>query len=245
MFNTIQNCKLNTLVILLSIFMVVSCQKEVTLNFSETLISKAQETTVEVTLPKANGKSKVAEKINKTLTNFACSILNINSANTKKETIEESITAFNDAYKNFNALLIKELAEDFPKWEALIDGEVSYQSESLVSIAANGSIATGSASSNLTFTFFNFDIATGKQLQTADLINDSDAFKSIVKKYYDKELLTTYTSFSQNNSDFKLPETLGFNDDGVIIVYQIQNMPNSEVIEFTIPYTISNQYLNY
>jgi len=245
MFNRLPFLKPRIVGYLACLLIITACQKEVILNFSETVISKSQETTVEVNLPKAIGKSKVALNINKTLIDFTCTILNIDSATTKKETIEESIIAFNESYKNFNELLIKELAGDFPKWEALIDGEVSYQSQNLVSIAANGSIATGSASSNLTFKFFNFDLSTGKSLITSDLVNNMDAFTDIVKNYYDKELLTSYTSISPNNSNFKLPETLGFNDDGVIIIYQTQNMPNQQLIEFTIPFIMVNQYLNY
>ncbi|WP_397363959.1 PdaC/SigV domain-containing protein [Olleya sp. R77988] len=247
MFNTLSISK-TKLTIVLSCFLVfVACQKKAVLTFSETEVSKAQETLVEIVIPKANGNSNIAQNINKTLTGFACNILNIDSAKNKKETIEESIEAFNKAYINFSKTLVKEFDIDFPKWGALIDGEVSYQNDHLVSIAMNGNITNGSPSSTLKFRFFNFDLANGKLLKTEDIINNMQAFKGIVKKYYDKELLTTYTSLNNDSKNFKLPETIGFNEDGVIIIYdnfELQNF-TKELIEFTIPFSLLEEYLNY
>ena len=229
------------------LLLTVSCQKDKVITFSETQISKEKETFVEIIIPKAQGKSKTAKNINNTLIGFACDVLNIDSAKNKKESVEESIKAFNDAYINFNETLLSNFDNKFSRWEALIDGEVSYQSEGLVSIAMNGSISTGSASSSLRFKFFNFDLTNGKSLATKDIINNMDAFKTIAKKYYDKEILTTYTSLTDDTSDFKLPETIGFNDDGVIIVYDNFELGNftKELVEFTIPFTVVDQYLNY
>ncbi|AUC74495.1 DUF3298/DUF4163 domain-containing protein [Olleya sp. Bg11-27] len=247
MFNTLSMSKSTVFAVFTCLLLTVSCQKDKVLTFSETQISKEKETFVEIIIPKAQGKSKTAKNINKTLIGFACDVLNIDSGKNKKESIEESITAFNDAYINFNKTLLAEFDTKFPRWEALIDGEVSYQSEGLVSIAMNGSITTGAASSNLRFKFFNFDIANGKSLATKDIINNMDAFKTIAKKYYDKEILTTYTSVSNGAKNFELPETIGFNDDGVIIVYDNFELDNftTELIEFTIPFTVIDQYLNY
>ncbi len=247
MFNTLSKSKLAVFALFTCFLMTVSCQKDKVLTFSEIQVSKEKETFVEVIIPKANGKSTTAENINKTLLSFACDILNIDSSKNKKETLDQSIDAFNTAYINFNETLLEEFDNKFPRWEAIIDGEVSYQNEVMVSIAMNGSINTGAPSSNLKFKFFNFDIANGKSLSTKDLINDMDAFKAIVKKYYDKELLTTYTSLNDNNNNFKLPETIGFNDDGVIIIYDNFELGNitTQLIEFTIPFTVVDQYLNY
>ncbi|MGB6267908.1 MAG: DUF4163 domain-containing protein [Olleya sp.] len=247
MFNTLSKSKSVVLPVITCFLMVVSCQKTAVLTFSETRLSKEKETLVEVFIPLANGNSKIAQNINNTLSSFACEILNIDSAKNKKETIEESTEAFNEAYLNFNKTLIKEFANDFPRWEALIDGEVSYQNEVIVSIAMNGSITTGSPSSTLKTKFFNFDLANGKSLSIIDIVNNMNAFKAIVKKYYDKELLTTYTSLNDDTNNFKLPETIGFNDDGVIIVYdnfEFGNF-NKDIIEFTIPFAVVDQYLNY
>ena len=247
MFNTLSISKSALFTVITCFFLMVSCQKDKPITFSETEVSSDKETLAEVIIPKADGNSKTAKTINATLTGFACTILNIDSAKNKKETVTESITAFNDAYINFNKTLLTEFDDKFPRWEALIDGEVSYQSEAIASIAMNGNINTGAASSTLRFQFFNFDLSNGKVLTTADLINNMDAFKTIVKKYYDKELLTTYTSLDDSASSFKLPETIGFNEDGVIIIYDNFELGDfsKQLIEFTIPFTVIDQYLNY
>ena len=246
MFN-IMKLKSSFLLIILVFLSSVSCKKETNISFSEINIFSEKETLVEVVMPKANGDSNIASTINITLTKFACDILNIDSAKEKKLTIEESIIAFNDAYKDFNALILKEFEGDFPNWEAFVDGEISYKNESIVSIAMTGSVITNAANNNLVFKFFNFDLATGKSLKTKDLINDIDQFTALVKKYYDKELMTVHTSLQAKNLDFKLPETIGFNDDGVIIIYNDFEFGalSKDAVEFTIPYTVANPFLKY
>ena len=110
-----------------------------------------------------------------------------------------------------------------------------------------GSVITNAANNNLVFKFFNFDLATGKSLKTKDLITDIDQFTALVKKYYDKELMTVHTSLQAKNLDFKLPETIGFNDDGVIIIYNDFEFGalSKDAVEFTIPYTVANPFLKY
>lgn len=247
MFNRLPFKMIKPTYVFLCFLFFFSCKDEVKLSFSETNFLEEQETIVEVNIPSAEGNTEASKSINKTLQDFACSVLNIDASNDKKETVKESITAFNNAYKSFREALIKEFDTDFPKWEALIDGEVSYLNEAIVSIAMNGSINTGSASSNLVFKFYNFDVTNGNVLTTKELVNDMDRFTTLVKKYYDKEILTTSNSLNKSTVNFKLPETLGFSDDGVIILYDNFEFGNftKELIEFTIPYEVANKYLNF
>ena len=73
-----------------------SCEEEKAFSFSELHISKEKETLVEIVMPQAKGDSNIAKNINNSLCNFACDILNVDSAKEKKQTIDESITAFNN-----------------------------------------------------------------------------------------------------------------------------------------------------
>lgn len=246
MFNKMKNSKTFYL-ILIGFIGFFSCKKEEAFTFSELHILKEKETLVEIVMPQAKGNSKIATQINNTLSDFACDILNVDSAKDKQPSIDQSIVAFNEAYSNFSKLLTKDLIADFPKWEALVDGEISYQNDAIVSIAMNGSVQTGAANSNLVFKFFNFDLTTGKELKTKDLVNDLDGFTTLVKKYYDKELKTVYTSLQSQNPNFKLPETLGFNNDGVIIIYNDYEFGalSKDPVEFTIPYVVANTFLTF
>lgn len=230
--------------VLLTLF---ACHQRESITFLETHLTNNKETFIEVIIPKANGTSKTAQNINKTLTHFACQVLNIDSAKNQKESISESAEIFNNAYILFKHKFSKQFEGNLPKWEALIDGSISYQNKAIVSIAINGSINTGAPSSRLKFKFFNFDLANGNALTTKQLIKDIPAFKGIAKRYFNKELLTNFTGTNNNSATFKLPENIGFNDNGVILVYDNLELGNfnKNVIEFTIPYTIADPYLNY
>ena len=224
-----------------------SCKDEVTLNFSEISIIDEGETTIEINIPKAEGKTEAAKQINTTLTHFANTALNIDAVSATKANTEESIEDFKKAYKDFKTQIGKTLYTNLPPWEVLIDGEVIYKSETLASIAMNSSINTGGAHSNLVFKFYNFDLKTGQVLETKDLINEVLAFTALAKKYYDKELLSANNERIDafDNDTFKLPENLGFSEDGVIVFYDTFNTSTNNVIEFTIPYAVANDYLNF
>ena len=232
---------------LLFTILTFSCKDEVVLNFTETNIAKNDEAVIEINIPKAEGKTEAAKQINATLTHFTNTALNIDTTNATKESTEESIQDFIKAYKEFKTEIGKTLFTELPIWEVLIDGEIIYKNESIISIAMNSSINTGGAHGNLVFQFFNFDTKTGKQLNINDLINDIPKFTELAKKWYDKEMLSASEDriAAFEKGDFKLPENLGFNDDGVIIFYDTFNTSSNNVIEFTIPYQSANTFLNF
>lgn len=230
----------------ISIF-IFSCKDEETLNFSETSIIDEAETTIEINIPKAEGKTEAAKQINTTLTHFVNTALNIEAVSMTKISTEESIKNFKKAYKDFKTQIGKTLYTNLPSWEVLVDGEIIYKSETLVSVAMNSSINTGGAHSNLVFRFFNFDIKTGQELKTEDLLNDVESFTALAQKYYNKELLSASNDRIEafKTDTFTLPENLGFSEDGVIVFYETFNSGTNNVIEFTIPYTVANDYLNF
>lgn len=224
-----------------------SCKKEIALNFTETQIINEEEVTIEINIPKAKGDSEAAKQINTSINKFIGKALNIDGTHVSKVDIKESITNFKKAYTDFKIQIGKTLYKEIPPWEVLIDGEVLYKNENIVSMAMHSSINTGGAHSNLVFKFYNFDIKTGQQLTTKNLINDVPAFTALAKKYYDKELLSAEENriLAFKTEAFKIPENLGFSDDGVIIFYDTFNTASNNVIEFTIPYVAANSYLNF
>ncbi|MEJ6792429.1 MAG: DUF4163 domain-containing protein [Lacinutrix sp.] len=234
-----------SLILFTSLFF--SCKDDVALDFSEISIIEQQETTIEINIPKAEGKTETAKKINNSLSQFVNKSLNIEAVSNTKSSIEESILAFKKAYKDFKIQIGKTLYTNLPPWEVLIDGEIIYKSETLASIAMSSSINTGGAHSNLVFKFYNFDIKTGRELETKDLINDVSAFTILGEKYYNRELLSANNKRIEafENDTFKLPENLGFSEDGVIFFYDTFNSAANNVVEFTIPYTVANSYLNF
>ena len=224
-----------------------SCKKEISLDFAERTFSSEKNAIISVILPEAKGNTSAAKNINNTLTQFACKALNIDASKEPLSIIEDSAKQFDKSYTNFKTQISNELSQELPIWEANVDGEITFQNKNLISIGMNSSINTGSPKSNLKIKFFNFNPSTGKTISLKDIINDIDAFKKLVKKYYNKELLTGYTNVKPLTEDdeFKLPKSIGFSDDGVIIFYNSYEllMPSTEVIEFTIPYETANDYL--
>jgi hypothetical protein len=237
--------KLFSLVLFTSLYF--CCNDDVSLNFSELTIIDEDETTIEINIPKAEGKTEAAKQINTTLNLFVNTALNIDAVSATKTRTQESIIAFKKAYKEFKIQIGKSLYTNLPPWEVLVDGEVIYKSKTLVSIAMNSSINTGGAHSNLNFKFYNFDVTTGRKLETSDLISDVSAFTALAKKYYNKELLSATNERIEafETDTFKLPENIGFSEDGVIVFYDTFNSAANNVVEFTIPYTVANNYLNF
>jgi len=230
---------------LICILIIFSCKKEnSSLSFSEVNIFNEGFAIVEINIPKAEGKTEVSEKINTALNDFVCSALHVDASIEKQETIKASITAFNKSFSDFNTLISSELKSELPVWEAFVDAELIYKNETISCVAMNTSINTGAANTSMAFLFFNFDNKTGKLLTTEELVNKPSEFKILIKQYFDKELNTDYNDIG--NNVFKLPETLGFSDEGVIILYDNFDVGSfeKEIIEFTIPYEIANQYLN-
>lgn len=247
MFNSFALKPFQYLLILMLSISLLSCEKDNTLVFKTTEIISENETIVEINIPKAEGNTEAAKAINNALASYTNTALTVDSANTAHPTIEENISAFNKSYTAFKTEIGKTLLTELPSWEALIDGEIIYQNEALICIVMNSSINTGGAQGVFNMKFFNFDTETGKELETTDLITDINAFKTLVKKYYDKELETGYkeSSLELNDDPFSLPDHLGFSEEGIIIFYDRLSSPSNDPLEFTIPYTVANSYLKF
>ncbi len=229
--------------------LLTSCKKEVVLKFSDRTLFSEKNAIISIIIPEVQGNSLAAKNINKILERFACNALNIDASKTPQFLIEKSAKQFDASYIGFKKQISNELSQELPVWEANIDGELTYKNETIISVAMNSSINTGSAKNNLKIKFFNFNASTGEIIDVKNIVNDLNAFKQLVKKYYDKELLTKYTNGQSliESTNFKLPESIGFSNDGVIIFYNSYEllMPSTETLEFMIPYEIANNYLTF
>jgi len=59
--------------------------------------------------------------------------------------------------------------------------------------------------------------------------------------------MTVHNGLQSQNLDFKLPKTIGFNEEGIIIFYNNFEFGalSKEPVEFTIPYVVANSYLKF
>ena len=81
-----------------------------------------------------------------------------------------------------------------------------------------------------------------------DLFNKASEFSELVKQHFKTELESKGINDSENfylGEDFKLPENIGFNEEGVIFLYNSYEMMSfaQGITEFTVPYNEISQYL--
>ncbi len=239
MLNNIPYKRLKSIIIVMTIGLFFSCEEEVNLAFSEINVLEGKEATVEINIPKAEGNDVICQSINSSLSDFTNRALNIDSSNEVQDTFEESITQFNASYLKFKNAMVEELQIELTPWEAGVDGEVTYQSNRVVSIAMNTYLNTGGVHGTSKISFLNFDATNGKQLHYDEFIKDKDELKKFLKFYFEKEVESI--SFD----DFKLPETIGLSDEGVIVLYNVNEIPSytDKLTEFIVPFDEIEQFL--
>jgi hypothetical protein len=129
-------------------------------------------------------------------------------------------------------------------WDASFDGEVTYQSPSLISIAINSYVNSGGAHGNLNITFFNFD-STGTLLKFNDLFTDKEGLTEVVKAYFEEETKGSEINYFFGEP-FHLPVNIGFNDEGVVFFYNVYEIASYSdgITEFTVPFDAIENHLN-
>lgn len=219
---------------------IFSCNEELKTTFSNTNITTPNNKLVEVNIPKAIGNDLVIAEINSELSKTVIATLQIGDPDTiTSKSIEESIASFNIEYNKFN--------KDFPDvsqpWEAQIDGEVMFQSAEVISIAITSYTNTGGAHGNTNISFLNFEATTGKRIQNNDLITNKDAFKTVAKSYFKNAITEDDVIFKPDT--FQLPTNIGFNEEGVILLYNTYEIApySTGIIDFTIPIEKVSDYL--
>lgn len=231
--------RLKTIAVALTIGLFLSCEEEVNLAFSEINVLEEKDATVEINIPKAEGDYAISKSINSVLEHFTNNALNIDSSNDVQDTFDKSIEQFNSSYLNFKNQMVEELRVELTPWEAGVDGEVTYQSNRVISIAMSTYLNTGGIHGTSKVSFLNFDATTGKQLHYDEFIKDKDELKKFLKFYFEKEVESI--SFD----DFKLPESIGLSDEGVIILYNVNEIPSytDNLTEFIVPFDEVEQFL--
>lgn len=219
-----------------------NCNEEQETTFSDINVTKENNKIVEINIPKANGNIAISSKINSEIEKTVISALYIGNPNEiTSSSIEESINAFNNEYNTFKA----EFDKVAQNWEAQIDGEVTYKSPNITSIAITSYINTGGAHGNLHIFFLNFNSETGDKIDNKQLINDIKGLKKIAKPYF-KEA-TKENSILLDYNEFKLPKNIGLNEIGLVLLYNSNEVESysSDIIEFSIPFEVAESYLDF
>lgn len=223
----------------------LSCEERVPITFSESSLEFNKNATIDVNIPKAEGNLAVSTKINQTISNHLANSLVFSETISDTLSLESAIEKFDAEYAKFKS----DFEEASLVWEALFDGEVTYKSPMVITIAINSYLNTGGAHGNMNITLFNFDALTGNLLKNEDLILDVVSFTDVAKKHF---RTSTKTEEDEGLGDyffgeeFHLPANIGYNDEGVLLFYNVYEIASYAVgiTEFTIPFEEVEDYLS-
>ena len=221
-----------------------SCLEENQFEFKETAIDIKDPVTIEVIYPKINNDSDISTKINNTIETTLAEQIAFFEEDTEDLTLEDAVTQFEDRFVSFK----NDFESNAAPWEVIINSEVVFQSMYVMTIAVDSYTFTGGAHGNSVITLLNFDPETGNLFTQDEIFKQSEEFTALVEKYFKME------SASKNNDnenyffgeDFRLPENIGFNEEGVIFLYNTYEIASyaQGITEFTIPYDEIYKYLN-
>lgn len=229
--------------IFLLIILAFSCDEAVNTTFSESTFEYTESVLVEVNIPKADGESNISAQINSTIENHIANMLNFSEDVSDTISLKNAITKFEKEYEAFKS----DFQESSLVWEAMFDGEVTYHSPLVITIAINSYLNTGGAHGNLNISLFNFDTSTGKLLSNDKLISNHISFSDIAKKHF-KEHTNTQEEFGDYffGEAFHLPANIGYNKEGVLLFYNVYEIASYAigVTEFTIPFEEVEDFLS-
>ncbi len=237
----------------LSIFFIVftflfSCKKDLADSFSSETISDVYngncktETCPEVSIDYVvlKGNKKVSKKINNSISEFIINSLVL------EDSLVASTKTIEKAAQNFLLNYEKDKAE-FPDIISEYFAEISvcqtYFSNSLFSFELQQYMFTGGAHGYGSITFLNVNPETGEKISTKDLFLNENEFKDFAENLFRKEYEISRddsinsSGFWFENDTFYLPETIGFNNDEVTLLYNQYEIASYAAgpIELTIP----------
>jgi hypothetical protein len=217
MFNKLDKPLKKLVLILITVVLTVSCGNETGLDFKTTHFALEDGVKVEVDYPIIINDNDAAERINQTVNNYIVNSLSFEEKSTTEIDVNKAISDFNLEFQKFKA----DFPEDVIQWEAYIEGELLYNSPLITTIAINSYLFTGGAHGNDYIKLFNFNTETGETLKVEDVLDLNAEFMSLAKNKFEAEVIKNEGNVNDYffGEDFKLPENMGLNDQGLIFVY--------------------------
>ncbi len=230
-------------VLILSI--VLSCKEEVQITFTEFNIEFSENSIIEINAQRVEDKSAIGDAINSTIEAHIANTLNFSDDNSETILLGDALEKFDNEYKAFK----NDFEENALIWEATFDGEVTYQSSEVISIALTSYLNTGGAHGSMNVTYLNFNPSTGELLTLNDLISNSSGFTNLAQQHFKAAIKSSNDLVFEDyffGDDFQLPENIGFNDDGITLFYNVYEIAAYAmgITEFTIPYEEVAFHLN-
>ncbi len=235
-----------SLVMIASLF-IFSCEEAVNFTIEEASLELSDNAEIAINYPKLSSSNNSSSPINEKLEQYMASQLILDDSSEIPSSLVMAAARFNNEFKSFKTTF----PDSAQQWEAFIDAEVTHQSSELICIAVNTYLDTGGAHGNSHIHFLNFDPESGNQYATVDLISDTKALEPLIKEYLKEEITKNSDDKAEDlffGENFKLPESIGFSDEGLIILYHPYELATytQTIVEFTIPFEeISSLLLHY
>lgn len=217
MFNKLDKPLKKLVLIIIATILTVSCGTETGLDFKTTHFALEDGVKVEVDYPIIINNNIAAERINQTVNNYIVNAISFAEKPSQETDVNKAIAEFNTEFQQFKA----DFPEDVVPWEAYVEGELLYNSPLITTIAINSYLFTGGAHGNDYIKLFNFNTETGEILKVDDVLDLNAEFMTLAKNKFEAEVIKNEGNVNDYffGDDFKLPENMGLNDQGLIFVY--------------------------
>ena len=227
--------------LLVSLFFFFACNEEVKpLEFETSVIDNSYKADIEVAFDKAKTNSEIAQKVNTAITSEI--MKSIPNSETHK-TVEEALKAFDTDFTNFK----NEFPDSEQTWALAIETEVLYKTENIITMGLSAYSDAGGAHGNDSIQFLNFNAETGELYSNEELFSDIEGFKKLAETYFLDHMKNEGSNISEFffGKSFQLPENIGFNEEGVILLYNVYEIAsyNQGYTEFVIPMENVQEFL--
>ncbi|MFD1094663.1 DUF3298 and DUF4163 domain-containing protein [Salegentibacter chungangensis] len=201
-------------------------------------------TFISLTYPLIATEADQAEKINSKIEQHIIEIVDFQDG--------DSITSPEEMAGIFIASYAENL-EEFPEyalpWEAVIFGEVSLKTASLISVKFDSQLFTGGAHGYGSISFLNFDPNTGKTFSQKQLFTAE--FRSFMEKEFRKrqeipaDVPINSTGMFFEEDEFQLPANIGFTEDKLVLHYNPYEIAaySEGTLKFEFPYSEVKDFL--
>lgn len=204
-------------------------------------------TYVSIKIPEASGIPVVSDSINRKVFNKVRNIVYFGEKPYKGTSYEQIINSFIASYDD----LVKKFPEEAIPWAAVIKGSVEYRSDNIIGVTINNYTFTGGAHGYEGKLSLLFDAKTGKSLQPADILIDSESFTAYAeKKFREKYAIPegkniNSKGFMFEGDVFSLPKNIFYKDDGLLLVYNPYEVSaySEGALELLLPYSEVDEYL--
>jgi hypothetical protein len=175
---------------------------------------------VRVSIPEASERTQIGKAINRGLSEEIIEWLDYDEERQAAD-VPGAIESFEKGYQQ----LRQQFRDETIGWEAEIEGELSYESRQMISLKLTGYIFTGGAHGYRSTRFLNFDLERADELERWELFSDLSGFEALAEEMFREshgipaDGPINSTGFMFENNLFALPENVGVEPGGIILLY--------------------------